>query len=101
MIINFSKDIKLESWLCEIRDDVYGEEESIWTRKLVPYADFDWTTMVSVRKNLWAPKCYANFYSQLSFLHDHFPKFVEGDLEFSKRYVDNFLIKMSGLTAFL
>jgi hypothetical protein len=64
--------------------------------------DSDLNTLISIHINTLAPiQCYVNFYQPLAFLHDHFISDIEGDLEFSKIQVDNFLIRMSGLTAFL
>jgi hypothetical protein len=89
-------------------------EDLIWYRKIIPYENYDDTIKVAVRKwdildsannrpNKLDPKkyCYANFYSQLRFLHDYFPPVIEGDLEFAKNYVDNFLVRMSKLLIFL
>lgn len=105
MVIKFGK-IELDEW-CSQEDYSYGTE-IMWYRKLIPYQDYDSTIMVNVRI-LGANYCYANFYSQLAFLHKYFPTNIEdgfstsmkGDLEFAKNYVDKFLIRMSGLTAFL
>lgn len=99
VIIKFSKDIELADWHTN-NDSPFP----IWHRKLVPYEDYDEVIIVSVRSlrdNYTHKCCYANFYSQLSFLHSCFPRGIDGDLEFAKQYVDNFLIKMSKLTAFL
>jgi hypothetical protein len=65
-------------------------------------SDSDVSTTISIHINTLAPtQCYVNFYQPLAFLHDYFTQDIEGDLEFSKIQVDNFLIRMSGLTAFL
>lgn len=64
--------------------------------------DSDSTTIISIHNNMGVVnKCYVNFYRPLAFLHDHFISDIEGDLEFSKIQVDQFLIRMSRLTAFL
>jgi len=103
MIIKFSKDIILTEWF------VSGRVEKIWNRYRKTAGDGDPDVLVSVRlQTRCHSTCYVNFYGELAFLHQHYPSsdFTEhnaiiGDLESAKQQVDNFLIKMSGLTAFL
>lgn len=108
MIIKFSKHLSLSDWQ-STNDPVWhsGDDgsfgETIWYRKLIPYQDYDSTIIVNVR-TIDANHWYVNFYSQLVFLHKYFPCNLpdgfEGDLDFAKNHVDNFLIRMSKLTAF-
>src|ERR1700679_666767 len=94
MIIQFSPKIELSSWH---QNGSYMHP--IWGRKLIPYQDYDEVIIISVRM-LDTTNWYANFYSELAFLHKYFPQSVEGDLEFAKNEVDNFLIRMSKLVPF-
>jgi len=103
MIIKFSSKIELNGWH---QNSSYMDP--IYVRKLIPYEDYDEVIVISVRRHIASiDKCYANFYSPLSFLHNYFPPnlkepfYIEGNLDFAKNYVDNFLIRMSGLRAFL
>jgi hypothetical protein len=43
----------------------------------------------------------VHFYNPLAFLHHHFPVSIKGDINFTKDCVDKFLIRMSGLAAFI
>lgn len=102
MILKFSNKITLNDW------HLSGEcSDPIWVRRGLPLDDYDRTILVSVRQHQWHKPfsdqltCYANFYSSLSFLHNHFSQNIEGDLEFAKESVDKFLIRMSKLIAFL
>jgi hypothetical protein len=98
MIIKFSKDIELEDW----SNDGLNRDETIWKRRMIVNNPTLPRLVVSVRKNLpIIDQCYANFYGPLRFLHKYFPEYIIGDLESAKEQVDNFLIKMSGLAAFL
>jgi hypothetical protein len=99
MIIKFNKNIELSNW--DYNGSIY---DPIWYRKLIPYLDYDACILVSIRYIFYGPlplQCHINFYSQLKVLHDYFPEKIEGDIEYVKKCVDDFLIKMSGLTAFL
>lgn len=88
MIIEFSKNTELSDWIFQ---------NEAWCVRRDAYHN----VVVSVGKYLYQSGCFAIFFLQLDFLHNYFPKFIDGDLEFSKDYVDQFLIKMSKLTAFL
>lgn len=96
MIIQFSSTIELGSW--RLLDGSWTDP--IWVKLLLPH-DYDQIIIVSVRQISDLQCCYANFYSQLKGLHDHFPTSIDGNLDFAKDYVDKFLIRMSGLKAFL
>jgi hypothetical protein len=89
MQIKFSKNIELSDW----ENPGYDPMEIIWCKWLKE------NLIVSVRERQ-RDCCYVNFYSQLRYLHNYFPKEIDGDLEFTKRYVDEFLIKMSKLISF-
>ena len=44
---------------------------------------------------------YVHFYSELSCLSSLFPNKIDGDVYFAQEQVDQFLIKMSNLKAFI
>lgn len=103
MIITFRNSIVLGEWE---HNGLFFSNQKIWKRNLIPTSEgLVPTAMVYVRDKVSNPlggyHCYANFYHQLSFLHEYFPDGIEGDLEFAKEHVDNFLIKMSKLAPFL
>jgi hypothetical protein len=96
MIIRFSKDITLSEW-CEVNDP---SVHLTWCRKLVPDINSNYPyILVGI-----FPHNSTNsviFYGKLYFMRQHFPSKLFNDLMSAKKYADNFLIKMSGLTAFL
>jgi hypothetical protein len=57
--------------------------------------------MVGVRETIDSTIYYATFYYELFWLHEHFPYLCDGDLETAKRHMDDFLLRMSRLTAFV
>ena len=108
MIIKFSKNIELSDWTLNPQPDIKPYPLSDTWHRIYRITGNQDVIGVSVKELHWGKtfnlnyrKSYAMFYHQLSFLHDCFPIQIDGDLEFAKNYVDNFLIKMSGLTAFL
>lgn len=106
MIIKFSNLVSLSEWKSNTSrfmtlEPASYKQEIIWSRHLIPYKDYDNVILVSVRKVIYDKCCYANFYSQLKLLREYFPENIEGDLSFAKDYVDNFLIRMSNLKAYL
>ncbi|SRR5260370_23093762 len=99
MIIRFSKNIELSDWYAHgglydlnwHRDDNLNYDAP---QALVQLRRYD-------QNNGAKPSCYVYFYGPLSFLHNYFPDEIDGDLQFSKNYVDKWLIKMSRLLAFI
>jgi hypothetical protein len=103
MIIQFGQ-IQLDEW-CRSHSYLHTDHQIIWRRrKLIPYQEtyLDQATMVNIRQYTDSDGCYVNFYHQLSFLHNYLGNnAIKGDLDFTKNYVDTFLIRMNKLTAFL
>lgn len=108
MIIKFGKNIELSDWTDNPQDDVPQLKSVKAFHRLYRMKDNRHVIGISVKELTWAKlidhnyeRCYAMFYHDLSFCHDYFPHNIEGNLDFAKEFVDNFLIKMSGLTAFI
>jgi hypothetical protein len=108
MIIKFSKNIELSDWTLNPQPDIKVYSRSDHWHRIYKTQENQYVIGVSVKQLHWGKlivpnynKSYAMFYHQLSCLHACFPSDIAGDLEFAKNYVDNFLIKMSGLAAFL
>jgi hypothetical protein len=115
MKIQFNKDILLDGWESiqyDRKPTAFPKAstkpftphiETIWYRYLLRRPNDD-VILVKVRVLPDFPKeteqCYVNFYGPLRFLHSHFSAIIDGDLEVSKQRVDEFLIRMSKLTAF-
>ena len=95
------KNIELSDWCYHGSSKNPKEIYCARYRNFTSDSDSDSTTIISIHKNMLIKnRCFVNFYGELKFLHDYFPQDINGDLEFSKIQVDNFLIKMSKLTAF-
>jgi hypothetical protein len=99
MIIKFSKDIELMDW---VKSDV---PMSMWNRYKT-YEAISLVKIYSYEEGIW----FTDFYDDLEYLNliwngggDRELEEMTQDMQvdFVKNLVDNFLIKMSGLTAFL
>jgi len=104
MIINFSNKVQLGEWTDATPIGILSSNSFHRIYKM----NDRYLIGVSVREHQWhksispdRKSSFAMFYHDLSILHDYFPPNFEGDLEVAKQSVDNFLIKMSRLTAFL
>jgi len=108
MIIKFGKNIELSEWNNNSQDDLSVLRSINSFHRIYRMQNNRYVIGVSVRELTWSKlidnnyqKCYAMFFHDLTFLQEYFPHHIDGDLDFTKNYVDNFLIKMSGLTVFM
>lgn len=94
MIIQFSKDIILSDWT------YYDVNNRNWAYRYNTFNNITNGFYVIIRNNNRDERYYVNFYHQLRYLHNYFQPTNIYHIEPYKRYVDEFLIKMSKLTSF-
>jgi hypothetical protein len=103
MIIQFNKNLALSDWYIygSNSDQLWLSAEKIWCRDKIVIDESDDLVIVVARKNPHTNECYVNFYNKLYHLHDYFPIPANRDnVENYKRYVDEFLMRMSKLNIF-
>jgi len=107
MIIKFSKDVELSDWTLNPQPDSPIHPLSEHWHRIYKTQENQYVIGVSVKQLYWATafapnykKSYAMFYHSLSYLHNCFSDNIDGDVEFAKQQVDQFLIRMSNLTSF-
>jgi hypothetical protein len=102
MIIQFNKNITLSEW-----DFRFGYQ---YKRNLNEYNLHNKETseevriLITIRDGYFGDnKHYIYFYHDLYYLNNIFDErvVVDGDIDFAKKSVDEFLIRMSHLTAFI
>lgn len=102
MIIKVGK-IELSEWTNQPQPDVRPYPKSDHWHRLFNTPKNEWKIGVSVKPHpfedgIW----YAVFYHSFKLLNEIcVPNFKAANIDIAKDYVDNFLIKMSRLTAFL
>lgn len=99
--------IELTNWYSNwTAEDLSGCSPDIIWYKCRKYTDSDYkdsSPLVAVRVDVTdKTKCYVNFYYSLKFLTNLFGHEcgIEGDLEFAKNEVDNFICRINNMKAF-
>jgi len=100
MIIEFSKNLALSDWV--FRETDY---EIIWRRSALDYDGKSYQDLVFILIKINKPDIvFINFFDELHHLKPLFfsrDTDIFRDIEAVKEYVDNFLIRMSNLKAFV
>lgn len=98
MIINYSSNLILSDW--QSRE---AKSQSAWIKCKIINNNIIEPALVSIIK--WQNednKLYVNFYNELHILHPLFNvSVINGDLETLKDYIDNFLLRLSKVAAFI
>jgi hypothetical protein len=98
VIIYFSPDIKIYGWISSVSLGGATEHHI----RVLETSDQRYLTAVRIIQLLnFENKYPIVFENQLKFLQQYIPAVIVGDLDFAKNYVDDFLIRMSKLRAFL
>jgi len=86
--------MKLYGWV----DDDLGTS----SRRVYENLNTDYKIGVLIRPHKFERTKYLiQFQHELSILKNHFPYTLDGNLDFVKEYIDNYIIKMSKLKVFL
>jgi hypothetical protein len=94
MIIKFSKNVELKDWEL-VGDGIQYRSiaDKTFNRRFI--------MIVIIEEYKDNDICYISFGRDPLSLEGIIPSEINGDLEFAKNSVDNFLIRMSGLTVFM